>query len=104
MRVLAVNLGSSSLRLSVVDEADRVCAAAHVDTDVDAVATLRDFAAQAGDVGAVAHRLVLAHGDAHALGTAALPALARRLADIADWTRSEPRVAGHPCGCLAAGF
>jgi acetate kinase len=61
MRVLAVNLGSSSLRLSVVDEADRVCAEAHVDSDVDPVATLRDFAGQAaGDFDAVAHRLV--HG------------------------------------------
>jgi acetate kinase len=61
MRVLAVNLGSSSLRLSVVDDSDQVSAGAHVDSDADPVATLRDFAAQAaGDVGAVAHRLV--HG------------------------------------------
>lgn len=60
MRVLAVNLGSSSLRLSVVDAADRVSTEAHVDANVDPVATLRDFAAQAGDFDAVAHRLV--HG------------------------------------------
>jgi acetate kinase len=60
MRVLAVNLGSSSLRLSVVDDADRVSTEAHVEGDVDAVATLRDFASQAGDFDAVAHRLV--HG------------------------------------------
>jgi acetate kinase len=61
MRVLAVNLGSSSLRLSVVDEADRVSAEAHVDRGVDPAATLRDFAERAaGDFDAVAHRLV--HG------------------------------------------
>jgi acetate kinase len=61
MRVLAVNLGSSSLRLSIVDEADRVSAEAHVDSDADPAATLRDFSGQAaGDFDAVAHRLV--HG------------------------------------------
>jgi acetate kinase len=61
MRVLAVNLGSSSLRLSIVDEADRVSAEAHVDRDGDPAATLRDFVEQAtGDFAAVAHRLV--HG------------------------------------------
>ena len=61
MRVLAVNLGSSSLRLSVVDDSDHVSAATHVDGDADPLATLRDFAAEVvGGVGAVAHRLV--HG------------------------------------------
>ena len=60
MRVLAVNLGSSSLRMSVVDDRDRVSAEAHVDGHDDPVATLRDFAARAGAVDAVAHRLV--HG------------------------------------------
>jgi hypothetical protein len=62
------------------------------------------LAGMLNDRGLATLSVVLAHGDAHALGTAALPALARRLADIADWTRGEPRVAGHPCGCLAAGF
>src|ERR1700694_763086 len=60
MRVLAVNLGSSSLRLSVIDDGDLVSAAAHVDGDADPVATLRDFASRAGAFDAVAHRLV--HG------------------------------------------
>jgi acetate kinase len=60
MRVLAVNLGSSSLRLSVVDDGDRVSAEAHVDGHADPVATFRDFAARTGAFDAVAHRLV--HG------------------------------------------
>jgi acetate kinase len=60
MRVLAVNIGSSSLRLSVVDDADQVSAQLQVDGGVDPVATLRDFVARAGDFDAVAHRLV--HG------------------------------------------
>jgi acetate kinase len=60
MRVLAVNVGSSSLKLSIVDSADRVCAETHVGGDADPVKAMRDFAAQNGDVDAVAHRLV--HG------------------------------------------
>ena len=56
------------------------------------------------DQGLATLSIVLETRNVHALNTAALPALARRLADIADWTRSEPHVAGHPCGCLAAGF
>jgi putative phosphoribosyl transferase len=56
------------------------------------------------DQGLATLSIVLETRNAHALNTAALPALARRLADIADWVRSEPHVAGHPCGCLAAGF
>ena len=60
MRVLAVNVGSSSLKLSVVDGVDNVCAETHVGGDADPVKALRDFAAQNGDIDAVAHRLV--HG------------------------------------------
>jgi acetate kinase len=60
MRVLAVNLGSSSLRLSVVDAGDRVDDEAHAAGDGDPIHTLREFVARVGDVDAVAHRLV--HG------------------------------------------
>jgi acetate kinase len=61
MRILAVNAGSSSLKLSVID-GERVEDAQEVDGDADPVTTLADFAAHAGDVDAVAHRLV--HGGA----------------------------------------
>jgi acetate kinase len=62
MRVLAVNAGSSSLKLSVVGEGDTVEDETQVDAGGDSVAALRAFAARAGDIGAVAHRLV--HGGA----------------------------------------
>jgi len=62
MRILAVNAGSSSLKLSVVDGDDRVEDAQQTDGDADAITALRDFAARVGDVDAVAHRLV--HGGA----------------------------------------
>jgi acetate kinase len=62
MRILAVNAGSSSLKLSVVDDGDRVQDAHETDGDADPIAALRDFAARVGDVDAVAHRLV--HGGA----------------------------------------
>jgi acetate kinase len=62
MRILAVNAGSSSLKLSVVDDDDRVEDEQETDGDADPIAALRDFAARVGDVDAVAHRLV--HGGA----------------------------------------
>jgi acetate kinase len=62
MRILAVNAGSSSLKLSVIDGRDRVEDAQEIDGDTDPVTALAEFAAQAGDVNAVAHRLV--HGGA----------------------------------------
>jgi acetate kinase len=62
MRVLAVNVGSSSLKLSVVGDADSVEDELQVGDDADHAATLRDFAARAGHLDAVAHRLV--HGGA----------------------------------------
>ena len=62
MRVLAVNAGSSSLKLSVVDRDDRISDEQQTDADNDPIAALRDFVARAGDVDAVAHRLV--HGGA----------------------------------------
>jgi acetate kinase len=62
MRILAVNAGSSSLKLSVVDAYERVVSAQEVDADADPVSALHDFAAGSGDVDAVAHRLV--HGGA----------------------------------------
>ncbi len=62
MRILAVNAGSSSLKLSVIGESDTVEEAQEVDGDADPVSTLDDFAARAGEIDAVAHRLV--HGGA----------------------------------------
>ena len=62
MRILAVNAGSSSLKLSVVDDDDRAEDEQETDGDADPIAALRDFAARVGDVDAVAHRLV--HGGA----------------------------------------
>jgi acetate kinase len=62
MRILAVNAGSSSLKLSVVDDNDTLEDSQDTDGDADPVAALRDFAGRAGDVDAVAHRLV--HGGA----------------------------------------
>src|SRR5580700_1452988 len=60
MRILAVNAGSSSLKLSVIDGNDRVADAQEIDGDTNPVTALAEFAAHAGDVDAVAHRLV--HG------------------------------------------
>jgi acetate kinase len=62
MRILAVNAGSSSLKLSVIDGSDRVEDAQEIDGDTNPVTALAAFAAHAGDVDAVAHRLV--HGGA----------------------------------------
>ncbi len=62
MRILAVNAGSSSLKLSVVGDNDTLEDAQETDGDADPIAALRDFAARAGRVDAVAHRLV--HGGA----------------------------------------
>ena len=59
-RILAVNVGSSSLKLSVVDSADGICAATHVEVNKDPIEALREFAARAGEFDAVVHRLV--HG------------------------------------------
>ena len=60
MRILAVNAGSSSLKLSVVTDNDAVDDEQETDGDTDPVMALREFAARAGGVDAVAHRLV--HG------------------------------------------
>jgi acetate kinase len=62
MRILAVNAGSSSLKLSVVGADDAIEDEQQTDGDADPIAALRDFAARAGNVDAVAHRLV--HGGA----------------------------------------
>jgi acetate kinase len=62
MRILAVNAGSSSLKLSVVDDDDGIEEQQETDGDADPIAALRDFAARVGDIDAVAHRLV--HGGA----------------------------------------
>ncbi len=82
MRVLAVNLGSSSLRLSVVADGDRVDADAHAADDVDPIHRLREFAARVGNVDAVAHRLV--HGGPSVrAATVVDDALRRRLDEAA---------------------
>jgi acetate kinase len=60
MRVLAVNAGSSSLKLSVVGDGDVVAAARELRDASDRVEALRTFLTTAGTVDAVAHRLV--HG------------------------------------------
>jgi acetate kinase len=60
VRILAVNVGSSSLKLSVVGDGDAVEDELEVGETADSVATLHAFAARVGDVDAVAHRLV--HG------------------------------------------
>jgi acetate kinase len=60
MRILAVNAGSSSLKLSVVTDTDAIDDEQETDGDTDPVMALREFAAHAGSVDAVAHRLV--HG------------------------------------------
>src|SRR5580704_692082 len=62
MRILAVNAGSSSLKLSIVGEDDRVEDAQDADADANPIKTLEAFVARAGNVDAVAHRLV--HGGA----------------------------------------
>ena len=62
MRVLAVNAGSSSLKLSVVGEDDTVVTEAESGTDVPRVDALAAFITRAGQVDAVAHRFV--HGGA----------------------------------------
>ncbi len=63
MRILAVNAGSSSLKLSVIDDDDGIVDAAEVDGEADHTETLRAFIAKVGDVDAVAHRFV--HGGPH---------------------------------------
>jgi acetate kinase len=81
MRILAVNAGSSSLKLSVVDSDDRVVDAQETDGDADPTATLRDFAARVGEVDAVAHRLV--HGGAAVRHAALVDDEVRRRLDAA---------------------
>src|SRR5580704_5647551 len=62
MRILAVNAGSSSLKLSVIGSNDTVEDAQETGSDTDPVRALSDFSSHAGEVDAVAHRLV--HGGA----------------------------------------
>jgi acetate kinase len=81
MRVLAVNVGSSSLKLSVVNEHDEVEEEHQVGSGTDPADALRDFVAQAGDVGAVAHRLV--HGGASIRSATVVDDSVRRLLEDA---------------------
>jgi acetate kinase len=62
MRILAVNAGSSSLKLSVIDANDQVEDAQEFDGDADPIASLANYATHVGELDAVAHRLV--HGGA----------------------------------------
>jgi putative phosphoribosyl transferase len=59
------------------------------------------LAARLNDQGLATLSLIL--DDEAAPGHCGLSAPARRVADIADWVRGDPRLARHPCGCLAAG-
>lgn len=79
MRVLTVNAGSSSLKLSVVDDGDEVAAARDVRDGSDNVAALRGFFDVAGHVDAVAHRLV--HGGPGILTATVLDDTVRRELD-----------------------
>ncbi|HSP65567.1 MAG TPA: acetate/propionate family kinase [Candidatus Deferrimicrobium sp.] len=81
MRVLAVNAGSSSLKLSVVDEHDRVEAAEQLEADGDHVGALRAFITKVGPVGAVAHRLV--HGGPYVRRATSVTDDVRRQLDVA---------------------
>jgi acetate kinase len=62
MRVLVVNAGSSSLKLSVVDEGDRLAASGELDAPGGRVegAAVRQFIEKNGPIDAVGHRIV--HG------------------------------------------
>ena len=62
MRILVVNAGSSSLKLSVLDDDDRVVASESLPTPEGKAeeATLRDAVSQHGPIDAVGHRIV--HG------------------------------------------
>ncbi len=77
MRILTVNVGSSSLKLRVVGDGDRVEKEGASDGQADHAGVLRAFIAEAGDVDAIAHRLV--HGG---------PAL-RRATVVDDTVRHE---------------
>jgi acetate kinase len=81
MRVLAVNAGSSGLKLSVVDDEDRVTVAEEVDGGADRVSALVAFIKKVGDVDAVAHRIV--HGGPHILRAMVLDDDVRRQLDAA---------------------
>jgi|ERR1022692_502217 acetate kinase len=81
MRILAVNAGSSSLKLSVVDDNDNVEDAQETDGDAGSISALRDFAARVGSVDAVAHRLV--HGGAAVRHAALVNDQVRRELDAA---------------------
>jgi putative phosphoribosyl transferase len=54
------------------------------------------------DQGLATLTVALVTRNSHPVDRTTLPALAQRLADIAEWAPSEPQLAGRPCGCLAA--
>lgn len=81
MRVLAVNAGSSSLKLTVLDANDRVTDSTAVDGDADRAGALRTFIEKVGEVDAVAHRIV--HGGPHVRRPVLLDDEVRRYLDTA---------------------
>jgi acetate kinase len=81
MRILAVNAGSSSLKLSVVDDDDSVAVAEEVDGAADRTHALRTFVGKIGEVDAVAHRIV--HGGPHIRQATVVDDAVRRQLDIA---------------------
>jgi acetate kinase len=84
MRVLVVNAGSSSLKLSVLDEGVLVAATSigAPGSGIDTLA-LRDFVGRAGDADAVGHRIV--HGGTEFTGPVRIDARVRqRLGALTD--------------------
>jgi hypothetical protein len=66
-------------------------------------ASLASLASLVNDQGFATLSVPLVDRASASVGVDELLALARRLADIADWVRREPATAGRPCGCMARG-
>jgi acetate kinase len=80
VRILAVNAGSSSLKLRVVEGDDRVTDSVDLETPGDALADdLRRFLAVAGPIDAAGHRVV--HGGPHFVRPTIVDAAARAALD-----------------------
>jgi acetate kinase len=104
MRILVVNAGSSSLKLRLLDETDRVIASADVpapDGEPDATAT-REALAELTEVEAIGHRIV--HGGGEFTGPVLVDAdVVRRLkalSDLAPLHQSRSLAALHTVSAL----
>jgi putative phosphoribosyl transferase len=64
----------------------------------------RSLAHMLNDQGLATLTVTLFTGNDHSVDITTLPALSRRLADVAEWVRGEPHLAGRPCGCLATAY